>query len=150
MTISIIIHAAWEPLWCFARPSAGRKVEYENEHKDCLRYVTNTRIRMSEGRTRNKRTRKRTQTHEYESEQKGHIRKRTIHPVCCLRFVSDWTQPLDILSAGSEFVVITYRQKGAWATQALEQILDSEFLLCELGVPYHVMSCHVISYDTDI
>ena len=29
--------------------------------------------------------------------------------------------------------VITNQQKGAWATQPLEQILDSEFLLCELG-----------------
>ena len=30
--------------------------------------------------------------------------------------------------------VITYQKKSAWATQPLEQILDSEFLLCELGV----------------
>ena len=27
-----------------------------------------------------------------------------LHPVCCLRFVSDWTQPLDILLADSELV----------------------------------------------
>ena len=27
-----------------------------------------------------------------------------IHPVCRLRFVSDWTRPLDILSADSECV----------------------------------------------
>ena len=56
-----------------------------------------------------------------------------VHPVCCLRFVSDWTQPLDILSADSEFMCYYLSTKGAWATQPLEQILDSEFLLCELG-----------------
>ena len=29
---------------------------------------------------------------------------------------------------------ITYHQKGFWATQPLDKILDSELLLCELGV----------------
>ena len=29
-------------------------------------------------------------------------RERGVHPVCCLGFVSDWTQPLDIISADSE------------------------------------------------
>ena len=46
----------------------------------------------------------------------------------------DWTQPLDILSADSEFVCYYLSKKGAWATQPLGQILDSEFLLCEQGV----------------
>ena len=46
-----------------------------------------------------------------------------------------WTQPLDILSAASQFVCYYLsNRKGAWATQPLEQILDSELLLCELGV----------------
>ena len=31
--------------------------------------------------------------------------------VCCLRFVSDWTQPLDILSADSEFVCFYLSKK---------------------------------------
>ena len=56
-----------------------------------------------------------------------------IHPVLNPRFRSVRTQPLDILSADSEFVCY-YLSKGAWATQPLEQILDCEFLLCELGV----------------
>ena len=29
---------------------------------------------------------------------------KSLHPVCCLRFVSDRTQPLDILSADREFI----------------------------------------------
>ena len=63
------------------------------------------------------------------------MQKASLHPVCCLRFVSDWTRPLDILSADIvNCFVITYQQKGAWATRPLEQILDSELLLCELGV----------------
>ena len=57
-----------------------------------------------------------------------------IHPVCCLRFVSDWTQPLDILSANRESVCYYLSKRGAWATQPLEQILNSEFLVWELGV----------------
>ena len=54
--------------------------------------------------------------------------------VCCLRFVSDWTHPLDILSADSDVFCYYLSKQGAWTTQPLEQILDSEFLLCELGV----------------
>ena len=67
---------------------------------------------------------------------KAQIRRHlcSLHPVCCLRFVSDWTQPLDILSADSECICYHLSNKGAWATQPLEQILDSEFLPCELGV----------------
>ena len=42
---------------------------------------------------------------------------RCIHPVCCLRFVSDWTQALDILSAASEFMCYYLSKRGAWATQ---------------------------------
>ena len=57
-----------------------------------------------------------------------------IHPVCFLRFVSDWTQPLDILSADSEFVCYYLSTKGSLGNPTLEQILEGEFLLCELGV----------------
>ena len=58
-----------------------------------------------------------------------------VHPLCCLRFVSDWTQPVDIiLSADSELICYYLSNKGAWATQPLEQILDSELLLRELSV----------------
>ena len=32
--------------------------------------------------------------------------------VCCLRLVSDWTQPLDILSADSEFMCYYLSNKG--------------------------------------
>ena len=34
-----------------------------------------------------------------------------IHPVCCLRFLSDRTQPLDILSTDSEFVCYCLSKK---------------------------------------
>ena len=38
--------------------------------------------------------------------------------------------PLNILAPPSNYL----STKGFWATQPLEQIFDSEFLLCELGV----------------
>ena len=41
-------------------------------------------------------------------------------------------QPLESLSAA-----VKLQKKGFWATQPLEQILDSEFLLCELGAPHY-------------
>ena len=39
-------------------------------------------------------------------------RKKDMHKICCLRFVSDWTQPLDILSADSELVCYYLSKKG--------------------------------------
>ena len=54
----------------------------------------------------------------------------TLHPVRNPRFASFRTQPLENLSAAVKLPI----KKGFWATQPLEQILDSEFLLCELGV----------------
>ena len=39
--------------------------------------------------------------------------------------------PWKILAPPSNYL----SKQGFWATQPLEQILDSEFLLCELGVP---------------
>ena len=69
-----------------------------------------------------------------------------IYTVCCLRFVSDGTQPLDILSADSEFVCYYLSKKGAWATQPLEQILDGELLLCELGVYYSIVDNTILYY----
>ena len=53
-----------------------------------------------------------------------------VHPVRNPRFGSFRTQPLENLSAAVKLPI----KKGFWATQPLEQILDSEFLLCELGV----------------
>ena len=63
----------------------------------------------------------------------GRAKEHVLHPACCLRFVSDWTQPLDILAQIVNLCVITYQQKGALTTQSLEQMLDSECLLCKLG-----------------
>ena len=58
-----------------------------------------------------------------------------LHPVCCLRFVSDWTQPLEILSADSKFMCYYLpAKKGVWEIQPLEQILDSDFLLCACSI----------------
>ena len=53
-----------------------------------------------------------------------------LHQIPITRFRSFRTQPLENLSAAVKLPI----KKGFWATQPLEQILDSEFLLCELGV----------------
>ena len=47
--------------------------------------------------------------------------------------------PLKILAPPSNCL----SKKGLWATQPLEQILDSEFLLCELGVLPVEVRCYV-------
>ena len=57
-----------------------------------------------------------------------------VHPVCILRFRSFRTQPLEIISADSDFVCYNLSKIGAWATQPLDKILVAEILLCELGV----------------
>ena len=59
--------------------------------------------------------------------------KLALHPVRNPRFGSFRTQPLEILSADS--VRISLKR-----TQPLEQILDSEFLLCELGVGHEIVT----------
>ena len=53
-----------------------------------------------------------------------------LHPVRNPRFVSFRTQRLESLSAAVKLPM----NNEFWATRPLEQILDSEFLLCEPGV----------------
>ena len=61
-----------------------------------------------------------------------------LHPVRDPRFASFRTQPLENLSAAVKLP----SKNDFWATQPLEQILDSEFLLCELGVPLAALTAY--------
>ena len=56
-----------------------------------------------------------------------------VHPVCCLRFVSDWTQPLDILSAESEFVCYCLSTKGCLGNPTLGTNLGQRILAMRTG-----------------
>ena len=58
-------------------------------------------------------------------------------PVCCPRFVFDWTQPLEILSAETEFVCYYPSTKGCLGIPTLGTNLGQHICLCELGVHEH-------------
>ena len=56
-----------------------------------------------------------------------------IPPVSCLRFVSDWTQPLDILSTDSEFVCYYLSDKGCLGNPTLGTNLGQRILSMRTG-----------------
>ena len=56
-----------------------------------------------------------------------------LHPVCCLRSVSDWTQPLDILSADSELVCYYLSTKGCLGNPTLGTNLGQRILAMRTG-----------------
>ena len=60
----------------------------------------------------------------------------TIPPVCCLRFVSDWTQPLDILSADSEFMCYRLSTKRCLGNPTLGTNLGQRNLAMRTGCSY--------------
>ena len=69
------------------------------------------------------------------------LRSRTdikIPLACCLRFVSDWTQPLDILNADSEFVCYYLSTKGCLGNPTLGTNLGQRILAMGTGCkPWH-------------
>ena len=58
---------------------------------------------------------------------------RRVHPVCCLRFASDWTQPLDILNADSEFVCYYLSNKRCLGNTTLGTNLGQRILAMRTG-----------------
>ena len=63
-----------------------------------------------------------------------------IHPVCCLRFVSDWTQPLDILSTDSEFVCCYLSKQRCLGNPKVGTNLGQRILAMRTGC--RAMLCH--------
>ena len=57
----------------------------------------------------------------------------SLHPVCCLRFGSDWTQPSDILSADSESVCYNLSTKGCLGNPTLGTNLGQRILAMRTG-----------------
>ena len=56
-----------------------------------------------------------------------------VHPVCCVGFVSDWTQPVDILSADIEFVSYYLSTKGYLGNPTLGTNLGQRMLAMRTG-----------------
>ena len=56
-----------------------------------------------------------------------------LHPVCCLRFVSDWTQPLEFLSADSEFICYYLSTKRCLGNPTLGTNLGQRILAMRKG-----------------
>ena len=70
-----------------------------------------------------------------------------LHPICCLRFVSDWTQLLDILSADSEFMCYYLANKGCLGNPTLGTNLGQRILAMRTGcMPF---LAHTVSWCPD-
>ena len=71
--------------------------------------------------------------HHYHHHHQSAKRRHAVHPVCCLRFVSGWTHPLDILSPDSELVCYYLSTKRCLVNPTLGTNLGQRILAMRTG-----------------
>ena len=80
-------------------------------------------------------------THSFCASRPATQQQKLLHPVCCLRFVSDWTQPLDILSADSECICYYRSNKWCLGNPTLGTNLGQRILAMRTGCIQPLICC---------